>query len=615
MSIRSFSPEQQNEPFSLPFDRPSNLPARLVDLALYCAENSGTSLDHFLLRNSIVAPEILYRAFAHVLEVPFTMGPLNIDPNFEAQAVINAEICPLAGNRLHPRFGMAPTGQNFFGLLRLASLGLLRLNENDIVITTPQNFVDSVRRCFGKAIARRSINRLQDTTPYLSARSLIGGSRRTLHSVVLGACLLMLITSPFLRRAFILTLTFFPSLPSIFLKARALSNALTPMATRKMADCDLPTYTIMIPLYRERRILSNLIKRLERIDYPKAKLDIKILIEMDDIETRLGLISFELSPVFDIVVCPLIGPRTKPKALMIGLAYARGDFVVVFDAEDDPEPDQLRKAVETFRQGHHNLGCVQARLAIDNSADSWISRMFAIEYAALFDALLPGMAQTAQPIPLGGTSNHFRRSTLQACLAWDPWNVTEDADLGLRMARLGYQTDVIDSTTWEEAPNTFKAWHHQRTRWLKGWIQTLLVLAHPIHHGPSPISRSMQLKIATIGVASVTSAMFHPVVFVIIAGWMDRPWPDRVSSIGALLQSIIVITSLAGYAATSSIAIWRGTRHRGLKLFWYDSFGLILYSLMKCLAAWRAVGEFLIAPSHWRKTDHGKARTSRRNPA
>jgi cellulose synthase/poly-beta-1,6-N-acetylglucosamine synthase-like glycosyltransferase len=591
--------------------------ALFITLALHCAADSGTSLDYFLVRNNLVSPEILYHAFARVLELPFTQEPLILDSGYHGHTVIDAELCLLSGNRTHPSYVMAPTGEHFFSLLRIAALDLLRLENSAVIVTTPQNFLASVRRCFGDQISLRCTNLLETYQPVLSAHSLSHGTRPAFHSIALVAGLLMLLMSQPARHGFVLALTLFPSLPSVFFKLRALTTRTVPARLALWQDRYLPTYTIMIPLYREKQMLPKLIERLRRLDYPRANLDIKILIEQDDTETRLALMALSLSPVFDVITCPRIGPRTKPKALMIGLAYAKGEFIVVFDAEDEPEPDQLRKAIDEFGRGAKNLGCVQARLAIDNSDDSWISRMFAIEYAALFDALLPGMSVALQPIPLGGTSNHFRKATLEACLAWDPWNVTEDADLGLRMARLGYQTRVIDSTTWEEAPNTIKAWFNQRTRWLKGWIQTALVLVRPVnasslHIDQARIGRAMKFKIATIGTAPVTSAMFHPIFILFGEIVLEQQSFMKSNSLYALIWWLLVVTTLAGYITTSIYAIFYGIKVRGLKLYWYDGFGLIFYSLMKSLAAWRALGEFLIAPSLWRKTAHGHARTSRR---
>ena len=176
-----------------------------------------------------------------------------------------------------------------------------------------------------------------------------------------------------------------------------------------------------------------------------------------------------------VITVPTLGPRTKPKALNVALPFARGTFTVIYDAEDRPEPNQLRRALQAFRAGGDDLACVQARLCIDNTADSWLARLFTAEYAGQFDVFLPGLAALHLPLPLGGSSNHFDTATLREVGGWDPYNVTEDADLGMRLARFGYRSEMIDSTTYEEAPAHFGSWLRQRTRWFKGWMQTWLV--------------------------------------------------------------------------------------------------------------------------------------------
>jgi cellulose synthase/poly-beta-1,6-N-acetylglucosamine synthase-like glycosyltransferase len=210
---------------------------------------------------------------------------------------------------------------------------------------------------------------------------------------------------------------------------------------------------------------------LRRLEYPIEKLDIKLVVEADDRQTHEAIARLRLGASFEVVIAPRSGPRTKPKALNAALPFARGSFIAIYDAEDRPEPGQLRGALEAFAAGDERLACVQARLTIDNTADSWLARLFTAEYAGLFDVFLPGLAAWRLPLPLGGSSNHFRASVLRAVGAWDPFNVTEDADLGIRLARFGYRTTVIRSTTYEEAPARFRPWIRQRTRWFKGWIR------------------------------------------------------------------------------------------------------------------------------------------------
>jgi glycosyltransferase XagB len=210
---------------------------------------------------------------------------------------------------------------------------------------------------------------------------------------------------------------------------------------------------------------------LWRLRHNTAKLDIKLVIEHDDRATCRAIQALKLPAIYETVVAPKGWPRTKPRALNIALPQLRGELAVVYDAEDIPAPSQLREAAERFLRAPRKLACLQARLAIDNSEDSWLTRLFAIEYAMLFDVLNPGYAGLGLPVPLGGSSNHFRTEVLRDVCGWDAWNVTEDADLGLRLARFGYRVGILSSTTQEEAPARLDAWLKQRRRWSKGWMR------------------------------------------------------------------------------------------------------------------------------------------------
>ncbi len=211
----------------------------------------------------------------------------------------------------------------------------------------------------------------------------------------------------------------------------------------------LPVYTVLVPLHREgEAVVAGLLDALEALDYPPAKLDLKLLVEAGDAETLAALAARPPRAGIETLKLPPGGPTTKPRALNVGLMAARGSFLTIFDAEDRPDPQQLRAALDAFARGGADVACVQARLAIDNIADGWLTRQFAIEYAALFDVALPALAALDLPIALGGTSNHFRSRALRQVGGWDAGNVTEDADLGLRLARFGWRTRTIASTTW-----------------------------------------------------------------------------------------------------------------------------------------------------------------------
>ena len=269
-------------------------------------------------------------------------------------------------------------------------------------------------------------------------------------------------------------------------------------------DPDLPRYTILVPLHREANVVGELVKALSGLRYPAEKLQIQLLLEKDDHETQAAVAAMYLPGCFEVLIAPDAGPRTKPKACNYGYGYATGQIVTIFDAEDRPEPDQLLKAVAGFRAAaadRARVGCLQARLVFWNPGRSWVSSFYWAEYVTHFQWVLTGMARLGLIPPLGGTSNHFRHDALEAVATangpweftdgdgnpvtmrgpWDPFNVTEDADLAFRLAMAGYQIGMLGAVTYEEAPDTAKVAKNQRSRWLQGFAQTGLVHArHPV---------------------------------------------------------------------------------------------------------------------------------------
>jgi cellulose synthase/poly-beta-1,6-N-acetylglucosamine synthase-like glycosyltransferase len=375
---------------------------------------------------------------------------------------------------------------------------------------------------------------------------------------------------------------------------------------RRISDADLPVYTVIAALYREAKSVAGLVAALRKLDWPPEKLDIKLVVEPDDLETRAAIARLDLPPWFDIIVAPPVGPRTKPKALNAVLPFARGVFTVIYDAEDRPEPDQLRQALAAFLRHDRSLACVQAALTIDNTADGWLTRAFTAEYAAQFDVLLPSLARLRLPLPLGGSSNHFRTDSLRKIGGWDPYNVTEDADLGVRLARLGYRSTVIASTTYEEAPARWQPWLRQRTRWFKGWLQTWLV------HSRAPVRLLRDLGVGgfvtfnLIVGGNVLAALIYPAFVALLFGRLIAGVPIYDESLGGLhMLALIGGLSAAAVAHLAGLA-----RRRLLSNVWTIPL-MPIHWLLLSVAAWRGLLQLLREPYRWEKTEHGLARSSR----
>jgi cellulose synthase/poly-beta-1,6-N-acetylglucosamine synthase-like glycosyltransferase len=347
-------------------------------------------------------------------------------------------------------------------------------------------------------------------------------------------------------------------------------------------------------------------------DYPKERLDIKLVVEQDDAETRHALDQMQLPPPFEIVVAPTAGPRTKPKALNAALPFVRGRYVAVFDIEDRPDPQQLRIALAAFERGDPGLACVQARLTIDNTRDNWLTRLFTAEYAGLFDVFLPGLAAWRMPLPLGGTSNHFHTATLRALGGWDPYNVTEDADLGMRLARAGYHTTLVPSSTYEEAPSRLVPWIKQRTRWFKGYLQTWAVHMR----APGKLWRELGpggfLVFQLVIGGAVLAALVHGIFAGVLAGQIASGlfFSGKVSVFEQLFAGLYLVTLITGYLFSALLGLIGLSRRRLLLSAPYLVL-LPVYWLLLSFSAWRAVLQLIRAPYRWEKTDHGLARTSR----
>lgn len=370
-----------------------------------------------------------------------------------------------------------------------------------------------------------------------------------------------------------------------------------PAPTARAPDDDLPMLTILVPLYREARIVPQLIAAILRLDYPHRLLDVKLLVEADDPETIAAVGAQILPAHFEVLPVPPGLPRTKPKALNYAVAFARGEFIAIFDAEDAPSPDQPRSAIAAFRSGSAKLAVVQAPLQVHNGDDSWIARQFALEYAIHFRVWLPLLAQLRLPIPLGGTSNYFRSSMLQQVGGWDAWNVTEDADIGMRLARFGYQAGMVTPATFEEAPNRWRAWKSQRTRWIKGHMQTWLVL----NRHPFRVMREMGVvrylsTHVTLG-GGILAALLHGPLYLWIAASIlvfrnIEVWHWAMFGLGYISAILAALASRSKYATLWTIV--------SMPAYWP----------LQSWATIAALVEMHLKPHFWSKTQHGVTMSS-----
>jgi len=388
---------------------------------------------------------------------------------------------------------------------------------------------------------------------------------------------------------------------------RHIDIKVTDNQVRILDEKSLPTYTILVPMYKEPEVINYLAGSLRQLNYPLSKLDIKLILEEDDEETIEAAKKLGLEGMFEIIRVPDSLPKTKPKACNYALHFARGEYVTIYDAEDRPEPDQLKKVIAAFRAAPENTVCVQARLNYFNAKENWLTRMFTLEYSLWFDFYLPALEALKIPIPLGGTSNHFKMSVLREVGAWDPFNVTEDADLGVRITQVGYRVGVVNSTTYEEANSRYGNWIRQRSRWIKGYMQTYLV------HMRSPVK--LYKSIGHVGFwgfqffigGAVLSTLLAPILYVMYIFWLVTDTHAYDVFFPSLVLYISLINLLLGNGYLIYLSMLGAFKRH---LYSLIPFGLTMpiYWLMMSVAAYKALWQLVHNPFYWEKTLHGITR-------
>ncbi|MBL0372477.1 glycosyltransferase [Rhizobium sp. KVB221] len=573
------------------------------------ATSNGTSLEAELLADGRVREDAYYGALARVLELPFLpdIDPATIAdrPGVDTQLLLPRMVrCHLPDRA--PAIAIVPSAREIAnGEAQICCMLGIRQR---VVVTTPSAIRSAVWRVGAIRRGKQASEALFDARPDLSARIVISGQQ----GFVAGLCLTPIALSFFLLPSasllvmhMLLSLCYF-----LALWIRGLASVLGEILTKQRPLRDpgeLPVYTVLVALYQEQEVVAQLVDRLNKLNWPRSRLDIKLVCEERDNDTIQALRNLELKPEYEIVTVPDVGPRTKPKALNYALEAARGDYVVIYDAEDRPHPDQLLEAFQRFQLRPDDVACLQAPLIVSNAQEGWLSALFALEYAGLFRRILPLLGDLRQPMPLGGTSNHFRIGPLRSAGGWDPFNVTEDADLGLRFHRLGYRAEMIRRPTLEDAPTDKRVWLAQRSRWMKGWMQTWLVLMRQPRKLSGELGPAGTLVFHVMITGMLLSALGHPLIvgFVALAIWrlLNIGFSTPLEQMLLALDSFNTFGSYVLFVAMGYKAMSMDERRRVGDKWRY----VPLYWLLISLAAWRALIELYTNPFLWRKTPHRPA--------
>lgn len=399
----------------------------------------------------------------------------------------------------------------------------------------------------------------------------------------------------------LLNLTSFIAIMSVIYAALRLTACLVrkPKTLDDGTIKDWPFYTVLVPLFHEANMVPGLMSALSKLDYPKEKLEILMICEAVDPAT-IKEVRKRIGGTFHLIIVPPGSPQTKPRALNFAMQHARGDYVTIYDAEDNPHPQQLKVAIKAFSH-NDNLGALQAPLNYANTNVNWLTRQFGLEYAALFHVWIPFLSALGLPYPLGGTSNHMRRSALDAIQGWDSHNVTEDADLSFRLAAHNWQLGYITPPTQEEAVSSYKAWHFQRARWMKGYLQTwhCHMRAPFAPGGIKGLARFFTLQL-TLGLTLMT-ALFHlPVMAGMAIYCLHQYLSGAPINIPAPFLASLAISYGAGMLIGAVGAIRAGKPSLLLSVAFMP-----LYWFALCAPTLRALWELRRSPFHWHKTEHG----------
>ena len=491
---------------------------------------------------------------------------------------------------------------DFFGLLRVAERRWQEPGLRERVCLIPEGALrDYMAKAAASALTISARQNLSRVWPFAAAQLDLTFTAR--FSFV--GCMLLLVVlvllAPFWGQMWLLPLAAFVLLGPTVIRLGALA---APVERRRPArrpdDADLPVYSVLIPLRDEASMVPQLFAAMRELDYPPERLDIKFVVETHSPET-IAAVERELGdPRFSLVRVVDAAPRTKPKALGYALPLCRGEYVVVYDAEDIPDRDQLWKAAARFR-AEPDIHCLQARLEIDNGDENRLAALFAGEYAGLFSVLVPALAAWRLPIPLGGTSNHFPLQTLRAMGGWDAFNVTEDADLGVRLARLRLRVEMLDSATHESGPTRFDTWMGQRTRWMKGWMQTFIVHNRKPRALLADLGWRCLVGFEVLVLGQIVAPLLHlgfmiALVTAALTGHLRLDVPD----IWAIVYGAVL---LMGYGTTFLMTLL-GLRRRQRMRWWGAQLFLPIYWLLMAVATVRAALELIHQPFYWFKSPH-----------
>lgn len=567
------------------------------------ASRAQVRVGEILLSRGLLTPEVLYQALARLWSLA-VVDPVESPPDLRLLDAFGAENCLCFGLLPHRNLGAATLVLTTFPeeIARHRERLEAAFGPVSFALAPHATIVETINTHRGAQLARAAETRLPEE---VSCRSWARGGARHLGAglILLALAALIFPIASFHLALFVVVLGL---IPVTGLKLAALIATLWPAKTAGTTPptiARLPTVSLIVALYRESDIAGRLVRRLGRLDYPQDLLDVILAVEADDDITRRALARTNLPPWIRVAVVPKGRVKTKPRALNFALTLARGSIIGVYDAEDAPEPDQIRKVVQRFHERGPKVACLQGILDFYNPSANWLARCFTLEYGGWFRVMLPGLARLGMPIPLGGTTLFFRRDVLLELGGWDAHNVTEDADLGMRLARRGYVTELIETTTFEEANCRALPWVKQRSRWIKGYMMTYGVhMRHPLQclHDLGPRG-FFGFQVLMLG--SLVQVLLAPVLWSMLIFMVFSPATIDLPLLGSAPPYLVPLTVLSELVGMAVLALGLQRSGQPISRFWIPS--LSVYFPLASLASYKALWEAVVQPFYWDKTSHG----------
>ena len=581
--------------------RTGRLTASSLDFALDLQSETGGRLGDILVAHHFTSAEEICDALSAQTKTPRAIRPPSVKniPG-SAEFWINLGMFPWQYSTRHWKIAASDTIHFHRNQPEITRL----LGKNTMVWASQDQITAAQETHFRRDLLTRAEQRLD---PAVSCRGFSPRRARVWGAVVLTVIMISIALLDAMSAVLL-------ALPAVVVASALMSAALKCYISfanldrlsaqrRPNAPDIFPKITVLVPLFHETRIAERLIERLQALNYPRSHLEIILLSEQTDPQTRAVLIKTPLPRWIKILNVPQGQVQTKPRAMNYALPFCKGDIIGIYDAEDAPEPDQLIKVAAQFAHAPQNVVCLQGRLDFYNTHSNWLARCFTIEYATWFRVILPGLARLGGVIPLGGTTLFFRRSALDHLQDWDAHNVTEDADLGVRLSLHGWRCDILDSTTFEEANNRPLAWVKQRSRWLKGYAMTYFVhMRNPLLLWKSLGGRQFLLMqiVFLHTLITYTLAPIFWALWLLTLGWADGP------ALGLTAPYVWALVSGCIFAQLVEFLIsFRAVRASGHIALGQWIFTMPFYFPLGTFAMYKAWWEIFTTPFYWDKTDHG----------